>query len=148
VKRWWIGVQSRDWISLIAAIAVGPVFLKIGYKTGLVFDAAAFAYFLCCMFVVPILTLCAGRLKFLTWQIAILSLAFTVVEDNLRLNAIYPSEIAGIAFLFWALGTLLSSPVPIYFLLRPLAPRQRYAFGVVLAVAALALWFGIKRITG
>jgi hypothetical protein len=148
VKAWRTDIRSRDWIILVAAIAIGPVFIKIGYAAGLVYGTAALAYFLCCLIVVPALTILGGRLKYFTWQLAIMSLTFAVIGDNLRLNAINRSEIPRVAFAFWAMGTLLSSPAPTYFLLRGLKPRQRYVAGIAIAALALALWVGLKRITG
>jgi hypothetical protein len=61
---------------------------------------------------------------------------------------IYGSEIPSLAYVFWAGATLLSSPLPIYFLLKPLALRQRYIASMIIGAIALALWLGIKRITG
>lgn len=143
------GDHLREWISLIAAVAIGPTFLLIGYHVpGLIFGAAAGAYILLCATVVPLLTLAAGRLKFLAWQIAIISIVLAVIGDNLRLNAIHRDEIRSAAYVFWAGGTLVSSPLPIYFVLKPLAPRQRYIVGVIIGAIALGLWFGLKRITG
>jgi hypothetical protein len=143
------GDRLREWISLIVAVVIGPAFLLIGYRVpGLIFGAAAGAYILVCATVVPLLTLAAGRLKFLAWQIAIISIVLAVIGDNLRLNAIHRNEIPSTAYVFWASGTLLSSPLPIYFLLKPLALRQRYIVGIIIGATALALWFGLKRITG
>jgi hypothetical protein len=139
----------REWICLITAIAIGPAFLIIGnYIPGFIYRAAAGAAILLCVIVVPLLTLAAGRLKFLVWQLAIISIALAVIGDNLRLHAIFRSEILPVTYVFWAGGTLLSSPLPIYFLLKPLALRQRCIVGIVIASITLALWFGLKRITG
>jgi hypothetical protein len=143
------GGRLCEWLSLAAAIAIGPAFLLIGYQIpGLIYGAAAGAYILLCAIIVPLLTLAAGRLKFLVWQLAIVSTMSAVIGDDLRLNAVYRSELSSLAYVFWASGTLLSSPLPIYFLLKPLAMRQRYIASIVIGAIALALWFGIKRITG
>lgn len=143
------GQRLREWIVLVAAVAIGPAFLLIGYQIpGLVFGAAAAADVLLCAIVVPLLTLAAGRLKFLVWQLAIISIVLAVIGDNLRVNAINRSQIPSVAYVFWAGGTLLSSPLPIYFLLKPLALRQRFIVGIIVGAIALALWIGIKRITG
>jgi hypothetical protein len=143
------GEHLREWTSLVAAIAIGPAFLLLGrHIPGLIFGAAASANILLCAIVVPLLTAAAGRFKFLAWQVAIISIALAVVGDNLRLNAIHRNEIPSVAYVFWAGGTLLSSPLPIYFLLKPLAPRQRYIVCIFIGAIALALWFGLKRITG
>ncbi|MBZ5722492.1 MAG: hypothetical protein LAO03_19295 [Acidobacteriia bacterium] len=143
------GERLREWISLVAAVAIGPASLLIGYKIpGLIFGAAAGAGILLYALVVPLLTLAAGRLKFLAWQLAIISVVLAVIGDNLRLNAIHRSEIPSVAYVFWVVGTLLSSPLPIYFLLKPLVPRQRYIVGITIGAVAFVLWFGLKRITG
>lgn len=137
---------THDWISLCAAIFLGPVLLGIGSAIpGLIYGAAAMYYFLCCVIIVPMLVLIADRLKIWTWQIAIGSLTLTVI-GNPR-NEIHRSEVATVTFVFWAIGILLSSPVPIYFLLRSSEPRQRYIFGIAMAAIAFALWIGIKNIT-
>jgi hypothetical protein len=148
VKLWRINVQSRDLISLVAALAIGPLSL-VGYAIpGLIFGAAAAFYFLYCAVVPPLVILIADRLKFLVWQLAIASLTLTVVGDNLRQGRMPGNDVARIMFVFWTSGTLLSSPVPIYFLLRPLTWRQRGFSGAAIAVIALALWLGLKRIAG
>jgi hypothetical protein len=142
------GERLREWITLVAAIAIGPAFLLIGYQSpGLVFQAAG-AYILVCAIVVPLLTLAAGPLKVPAWQLAIISITLAVIGDNLRMNAIHRSEIPSTAYVFWASGTLLSSPLPIYFVLRPLALRQRCVVGIIIGTISLALLLGIKRITG
>jgi hypothetical protein len=143
------GEGLREWISCVAAIVIGPAFLLVGYHVpNLLFGAAAGADILVCAIVVPLLALAAGRLKFLAWQLAIISMVLAVIGDNLRLNAIHRSQIPSVAYVFWAGGTLLSSPLPIYLLLKPLALRQRYIVGIIIGVVAVALWFGLKRITG
>ncbi|MGA8274627.1 MAG: hypothetical protein WB919_23930, partial [Candidatus Sulfotelmatobacter sp.] len=123
-KRW------REWVSIFLAIAIGPAFLLIGNSIpGLIYRAAAGAYFLCCVLVVPIPIFIADRFKFLAWQLAIGSLALTLVEDNLKSHAMRLTdikEIAGFVFALWIAGTLLSSPLPIYILVRrKLAERFR-----------------------
>src|SRR5881296_2722705 len=149
VHAYLANVHLLNWMSVVAAIAIGPVFLSIGYAIpGLTFGTAAATYFLCCAIVVPLLTLVAGRLKFSTWQLAIVSFTFTVIGDNLRLGSMHRNEIVWVTYVFWAIGTLLSSPLPIYFLLRPLPRRRRYVFGIAIAAVGLALWLLLKRITG
>ena len=142
------GRNLREWIRLIAAIAVGPVFLLVGYRARLVFAPAAAAYILVCVLIVPLLTVAAGRFRFPAWQLAIISVDLSVIGDNLRLNAIHRSEIPSTAFVLWAGGTLLSSPLPVYFLLKPLAPRRRWIVGIMITLTVLLLWLTIKRITG
>jgi hypothetical protein len=84
---------------VIGAIALGPVFLKIGDAIGLAFGAAAIAYFLVGIVIVPLLTFAASRLRFLLWQLAVLSLTVSVIQDNLRSSAAMNSS-CGTARLF------------------------------------------------
>jgi hypothetical protein len=143
------GSHLRERASLVAAVAAGPVFLGIGYQLpGLMFRAAAGAFVLFGVIVVPLLTLAAGRLKFLAWQVAVVSNSLTVIADNLRVHAVYRREILSMAYVFWAGGTLLSSPLPIYFLLKLSSPRRRYLVGIMVGIIAAVLWLGIKRVTG
>ena len=138
----------RQWICLIVAIAIGPVFLLTGYHIpGLMYGAAAAAVIGVWVIVVPWLTIAAGDFKLLVWQISILSITCAIIGDNLRLNAIHRKELVGAAYVFWACGTLLSSPLPIYFLLRPLETRRRFIVGGIIVIVALTLGLGIKKIT-
>jgi len=34
--------------------------------------------------------------------------------------------------MFWAFGTVISSPLPILFILRPLSTRERFIYGAVI----------------
>jgi len=147
-RTYAMGNRLREWVSVAAAAAIGPVFVIVGYSTGVVFGAGAVALVLLCVFIVPVLTLAADRSKFLAWQLAIVSIVLAVVGDNLRLNTIHRSQVPSVAFGFWAGGTLLSSPLPIYFLLKPLRSRQRYIVAILILAIALALSLGLKRNTG
>jgi hypothetical protein len=142
------GTRQREWIALAAAVSLGPLFLLIGYQLGLVFGAAGAAYFLVCILFVPLFVIAAGRRKVLVWQVAILSLTLTNIADSIRLNAIHKSEIYSEFYVFWALGTLLSLPVPVYFTLKPLARLYRYVACVLIGAIAVALWLGIKHFSG
>jgi hypothetical protein len=132
----------------VGAIAIGPMFLVAGYSLGLVFASAAIFYVICSVFAVPLFVVGSGRLRYLVWQLGVASLTLSVIGDDIRSHAILRSEIPRVAFVFWALGTLSSSPVPICFLLMPMTRRRRFVAGTVLAAVALALWIGIKRIAG
>jgi hypothetical protein len=139
-----ISRRSREWLSLAGALALGPLFIVVGYSLGLVFAPASYYFFACCLLIVPLLTIAAGRYKFLAWQLAVLSLALAVAGDNLRLHAIHYIEVPGLVYGFWAIGVLLSSPVPVYFLLRALKGRRRYVAGILVVVVAVALWLGFS----
>jgi len=151
VKIWPTHFHLRDWITVIAvlaAIGFGPAFLQIVNACNMGFGVGGIFAFLCFICVVPVLTFAAGPLKFLAWQLAIISLTVTVIQDNFRLDAMNTWEVPRVAYVFWATGTLLSSPLPAYFFLRSMAPRKRFIFGIAIASVSIAMWLGVKRITG
>jgi hypothetical protein len=138
----------RNWASLAVAVALGPAFIIVGYRIhGLVFGAATGAAIVVCSVVVPLLTMAGGRFWLPVWQVAVISMTLAVVGDNIRLNAMHRNEIASVAYVLWAGGTLLSCPLPIYLFLHELSPRQRYISCVLIAATGLVLWLGIKAIT-
>lgn len=139
--------RVREILALAIAIAIGPLFLIVGYSLHLVFGAGATSYLFVCAIVVPLLTAAGGRLKSVVWQLAIFSIILAVIGDNLRLNAIGGREILSVAFVSWVIGSVVSSPLPIYFILKPLPRRKRYLAGFVIALVAVALWIGTTFIT-
>jgi hypothetical protein len=141
---------QRSWIGIVAAVANGPVSLKLGYALHLMYAVLPSGIFFSCLVAVPFLTLIARshRMKILTWQLAIASLTLTAIADNLRLGPVPRGEIITIAYVFWSMGILLSSPLPIYPLLRPLQRQQQKIAFIVIAAVALAMWVTFKRITG
>jgi hypothetical protein len=144
-------LRRTEWAGIVLAFAIGPVFSLI------VIAIPDFMYpgiyVACFVFVVQFVILVAGRLKFIAWQLAIVSSSLAFLADDLRIVAkyhanMYPSEVLSVLFVMWGMGTLFSSPLPVYFLLRPMASKKRYVASISVAAAALALWFGMKRITG
>lgn len=151
MEVWPRKYHLRDWVgvgAVFASIAFGPVFLKVGYALHLVFGAGGIFYLICSIIVVPLLTLAAGRWKFVAWQAAIISVTVTVIYDFYVPNPVDRGDVPRTAYVFWAGGTLFSAPLPVYFFLRPMAPRQRLVFALVLAAVGIAMWLGLKRITG
>jgi hypothetical protein len=114
----------------------------------LIYGSAAVFFFLWCVLVLPWIIVLSRDFKIFIWQLAVVCLALTVIGDNLRIGAINSREFLRVAFVFWAVGSLLSSPVPIYALLRSMTPRNRLIFAFVIVLAGVALWLGVKRITG
>jgi hypothetical protein len=117
-----------EWMSIPASISIGPLFLLLGYETNLMFGAAAGMYFLICAGPVPLLVAFAGRFRFLVWQLAALSLAISVVIDDLRVEAnvgAHLKEYAGIALGFWAIASVLSAPLPIFLIFQMVRARKR-----------------------
>ena len=138
----------RDGVAVALAVALGPVFILIANSLGLIYGTGALFYFLCCALIVPCLTLLSVRFRFLTWQLAVLSLTLSCIGGAVPIGAMGQKGILRAIFVFWAVGSLLSSPIPIYLLLRSATPQRRYVFGFIIVVVGVVLWLAMKRITG
>ena len=143
IYRW----PPPQWVSLAGSVVLGPLFFALGYTANLMFGLAAAAFFVVCLTLVPLLTYTAGRFRFVAWQAAVFSLVLSVIGDDLRLHSIHGREVFSIAYVFWVLGSLLSSPLPIYFVLRPLPRPKKYVFGFVILASGAALYLGIGLVT-
>jgi hypothetical protein len=114
-------------LSIPAALALGPITLFLGYKMNLVFGVAAWYFFLVSLTAIPVVIALAGPFRFLVWQLAALSLAVSIAVDDLRLEAAPLShlrEYAGVGLVIWAIATILSSGLPIIFLVQKLRARK------------------------
>lgn len=138
--------RTREWLSIIGALAVGPVALLFGYSQRLMFGLAAAYIVLIWLAIVPLLTYFGSRLKFFVWQLAVIDIALSVIGDDLRGNMIHGLEIVSVAYVFWGMGTLLSSPLPVFFILRSVPGRRRYFVGLSIAVIAIAMYLGLRHI--
>lgn len=138
----------REWISGALAFSLGPIFMLSGYSLNLVFGAAGGFYVIVCVLVVPLLIFSAGRIKVLVWQLAIMSLVVSILGDNVRIHAIYRNEIMPVAYVFWAFGSLLSAPLPVYLFLRPKTVHRRYMWGLAIVAVVVVLLLGLKRFGG
>jgi hypothetical protein len=140
-----ISIRAREWLGLAGAIAIGPLAVTFGYSQGMLFGVAFFYFMLVFAALVPLLTYAGGRLKILVWQLAVLDLTFSVVGDDVRVHMLFRArEIISAVYIVWALGTLVSAPLPIFFILRPLPGRRRYVVGSLIVVIAVALLLGAK----
>jgi hypothetical protein len=125
--------RADSWIvealSIAAAIALGPAFLFLGYWARLMFAAGAIVYLAVCVAVVPLIVAFGGRFRFVVWQLAALSLALSVVIDDLSIEAVpsaHLKEYTGVAVGFWAIATVLSSPLPIFLFVQRWRTRGQH----------------------
>lgn len=120
--------RKFEWLSIPASISIGPLFLLLGYEMNLMFGAGAAIYFAICLSVVPLVVAFGGRFRFLVWQLGALSLALSVVIDDLRVEAnpgAHLKEYAGVGLAFWAIASVLSAPLPIFFIFQMVHARKR-----------------------
>lgn len=140
--------RVRDSFACVLAVAQGPLCVLAAYSMHLLYGSAAVFFFLWCALVLPWVIVLSRNVRILIWQLAVVSLTLSVIGDNLRIRAINNRDLLRVTFVFWAVGCLLSSPVPIYRLLRSMTPRNRLIFGFAIVLTGVALWLGVKRITG
>jgi len=108
--------RRHEWIGIAGAVIIGPIFVIMGNGLGLLFAVAAIAYCFVCLVFIPILSLLAGRFIYVAWQLAVFSMALSVIVENVWIRAMRPGEIPSVLFDFWAIGSIFSSPLPIFIL--------------------------------
>jgi len=142
---WPFSIRSRDWIALVAAIAIGPFYILnfVRFSAEMIGDAPFF-YLLFCATAVPLVAVIAARWKLVTWQVAVASMTTALIVNNFQQWYTSWAHVARVAYVFWAMALMLSSPVPIYFLLRPLAVRRQIICGIVIGGVAMAMILGIE----
>src|SRR5579863_1854338 len=114
--------RARVGLACVLAIAQGPLCILAGYSLHLIYGSAAVFFLLWCALILPWIIVLSRDFKIFIWQLAVVCLALSVIGDNLRIGAINSLELLRVAFVFWAVASLLSSPVPIYALLRSMTP--------------------------
>lgn len=114
----------KDKLALVVAVVLGAsagyLSLLAGY--GWLVVAAPYA-----ILIIPcIVVYLADHWKILVWQVCILSYAVSVLIGNWRIGGLGRIEAVKIVFIFWTLGTVASSPAPIFFYLRKARARKSY----------------------
>ena len=124
----------------MVAVLVGPLFFILAREGG-----SVFALFLFCIVVIPLLTLVSTqKWKLLTWQIAAVSFSLAMFVQNFNSSEV--NDALPIAVRFWVVISVFSSPLPIYFLLKQLTPRNRIIFGIVVAALIVTFLLNFRRI--
>jgi hypothetical protein len=135
-------LSFRDGIALIVAVGVGVGFAYLSELAGFAWLAVAGPY---TILVIPcIVIFLADQRKLLVWQVCVLSSIFYV---RMKLGGMGKTDTLKMMFVFWALGTILSSPAPAYFYLRRFKGRTRYLAAAAMVVLAVVLWLLVKKIT-
>jgi hypothetical protein len=103
----------KDRIALVVAAVLGASAAYFSSLAGYGWLVVAAPY---AILVIPcIVVYVADQRKMLVWQVCILSYALYVLADNWRIRGLGRLEAVKIVLLFWALGTVASSPAPIFF---------------------------------
>ena len=143
-----INERTRDRLAFVLAVVQGPLYALVSNRMNLVYGAAGAFFFLWCALVLPCVIGLSRNFRFIVWQLAVVSVILSGLGESLGLEPFKQRAMLKVIFVFWAVGSLLSSPVPIYTLLRPMTLRNRFIFGFGIILVGVALWLGVKRITG
>ncbi len=133
-----------NWVSIVLAVIAGPLWIILVWnilgRRGGIYGAAVHAFFLFSIVIIPLLTLLpTQRWKILTWQVAVCSFSLAMFVQNLGSSPVNDGALA-LDIRLWVVTSVLSSPLPIYFLLRQLTPKKRIIVGIAIAAAIVTFF--------
>lgn|SRR5215472_4593544 len=130
-------LSLRDGIAVAVAAAFGVTFAYLSARAGFGWIVAAGPYVIV---VIPcVVAFLADQRKLLVWQVCILSFVLYILANNWGMRW---KDAVTMVYVVWALGTILSSPVPAYFYLRRFRGRKLLA-AIISAIAVLASMYAL-----
>jgi hypothetical protein len=138
--------SSRDGIALIVAAGLAVGFVYLTKLAGFAWIVVALPY---AILVIPCVAIyVADEQKLLVWQVSVLTFVLCVLGNSIIGRGQMPWNVGvRVVFVFWALGTILSSPAPVYWFLRRRRGRTRYYAATIIAVVTIVLLLLVHRIT-
>jgi hypothetical protein len=105
-------LTTKDKIAIPVAILLGTAF---GYFSRLAGYGGLFIGGFYWILIVPLLVVyIADQRKILVWQASIIPFALCVVIENARMGALGKAEGFVVFYMFWAIGSVISSPAPVF----------------------------------
>jgi len=105
-------LTKKDKIALLVAVLLGVAF---GYFTMLAGFGGLLVGGFYGILIVPLVVLfIAEQRKILAWQACVVPFALSIVVGNARLGGLGAADALTIFFTFWPIGTVISSPVPLF----------------------------------
>jgi len=105
-------LSTKDKIALPVAILLGTAFGYFSTLTG--YGGLLIGGFYGILIVPLVVAFLADQRKLLVWQACIIPFALWVIVENARLGALGIAGAFGVFYIFWAVGTVISSPVPLF----------------------------------
>ena len=136
-------LTTKDKIVLPVAILLGTAF---GYFSILAGYGGILIGGLYGILIVPLLVVyAADQRKILIWQACIIPFALCVVIENARLGALGKTEGFVVFYMFWAIGTVISSPAPVFLYWKRNKGREKHQviwlfLGLVFVGLISSLW--------
>jgi hypothetical protein len=143
-------ISVREKIALSVALLGGIAFGFFATQSGATGHHGILVAVPYVLVLIPATVLLSERLKILVWQASVITFAVYVLAWNLFVQKIDFARggaglsFAQIAFVLWTAVTIPSSPVPLYFWLRRVAPPTRYYFASVVVASAVVLCWVLK----
>lgn len=129
-------LTAKDKVALPVAILLGSAFGYFSILAG--YGGVLIGGFYGILIVPLVVVFVADERKMLVWQASIVSFAFCVFFENGGVDV-------GALFMFWAMGTVISSPVPIFLYWRRSRGQERHQamwlfLGMVFVGIVCSLW--------
>jgi len=138
-----MALSSKDKIALLVAVLLGTAFGYFSILAG--YGGILIGGFYGILIVPLILVYAADQRKILIWQACIIPFALCVVVENARLGALGLAGAFGVFYIFWAVGTVISSPAPVFLYWKRSKGREKHQvvwlfLGLVLVGLISSLW--------
>lgn len=127
--------------------------LAVGASAGVTFLlkyagwSGTFMLFAFQILIIPLIANIADHRKFVVWQVCILSSVLCTLGMIWRVDPSPKLELVKVGFVFWAMGTILSSPAPVYWFLLRFDKSRRIILLIPVAVGVVVLFVLVKLIT-
>jgi len=137
-------VSRKDKLALFLVIPAGAALTFILRHPSLSSPYILFAFQI---LVIPLIAYVSDTQRFLVWQVGVCGLTGSLLMGIMHAGGVTKREILPVGFVFWATGTILSSPAPIYWFLIRVEKSKRILVFIPIALCILALWLSVKQIT-
>jgi hypothetical protein len=124
----------KDRIALLIASGLGAAFAYLSIRAG--YGGTVVGGFYGFVVIPLVVAYVADKRKLVVWQACIIPFAIYILAENAFVGGIHWTEGLSIFLGFWAIGAVISSPVPAYFYLQ--GARKRRSYRVELFLVGLA----------
>ena len=136
-------LSTKDKIALLVAILLGAAFGYFSIWAG--YGGLLIGGFYGILIVPLVVVHVADQRQILIWQTCVISFALCVVIENAHLRALGKAEGFVVFYMFWAVGTVISSPAPLFLYWKRSKGCEKHQvvwlfLGLVLVGLVCSLW--------
>jgi hypothetical protein len=138
-----VTLSFKDKIALLVASGLGAAFGYLAILAG--FAGVTVGAFYGIVVIPLVVVFFAEQRRLLVWQVCVISFASAIVMVNVHFRVMRWGEGPAVFLLFWAIGSVLSSPAPGYFYLQRAKKRKSYRMelffvGLLFLIVLCSLW--------